>query len=126
MATKPPKVRLPDLSGVQQYMLELSHDVHTKVRPRNSHRQSLPAPKYGGRHSSQGHIQWFYFSVSNTTAKQEVIFYIRGFSKKESLFSVGMRPLMFSEMFAASEGKGGLCGPVTPASVPRGAAVTYT
>mmetsp|Transcript_35248 Transcript_35248/g.110961 ORF Transcript_35248/g.110961 Transcript_35248/m.110961 type:complete len:1129 (-) Transcript_35248:2965-6351(-) len=76
-------VRLPDYEGVQQYMLELSHDVHTK-----------------------GHIQWYYFSVGNTSANQEVCFYVRGFSKKDSLYNYGMRPLMFSEMNAASEGSG--------------------
>ena len=37
-----------------------------------------------------GHTQWFYFSVSNTKAGNEVTFQIRNFSKTDSLFNDGM------------------------------------
>ena len=43
-----------------------------------------------------GHTQWFYFSVSNMHAGLKVTFCIRNFSKSDSLFNDGMRPLMFS------------------------------
>ena len=43
-----------------------------------------------------GHTQWFYYSVSNMHAGQKVTFCLRNFSKSDSLFNDGMRPLMFS------------------------------
>jgi hypothetical protein len=46
--------------------------------------------------NSIGHTQWFYFSVSNVRQGQEVTFVIRNFSKPESLYNDGMRPLIYS------------------------------
>lgn len=43
-----------------------------------------------------GHNQWFYFSVSNVRKGQQVSFVIRNFSKAESLYNEGMRPLIYS------------------------------
>ena len=41
--------------------------------------------------NTQGHRQWFYFTVANTKALK-VRFFIHGFKKKLSLFQDGMRP----------------------------------
>ncbi len=62
------------LSNFAEYDLILNHDVH-----------------------SIGHTQWFYFSVSNVTAGMVVKFNVGTFSKRTSLFSKGMRPLLYSE-----------------------------
>ena len=43
-----------------------------------------------------GSSQWFYFSVSNVKAGQEVTFNIKNFGKTDSLYSDGMRPLLYS------------------------------
>jgi hypothetical protein len=43
-----------------------------------------------------GSSQWFYFSVSNVKAGQEVTFNIKNFGKTDSLYSEGMRPLLYS------------------------------
>ena len=45
---------------------------------------------------TNGHTQWFYFSVTNVRAGDEVTFYIKNFAKPDSLFNAGMRPLMYS------------------------------
>ena len=69
------RITPPDGSAnhVQMYDLYIHNDVHTT-----------------------GHTQWFYFSVSNTRMGQGVTFSLRNFSKSDSLFNDGMRPLMFS------------------------------
>ena len=41
--------------------------------------------------NSKGNTQWFYFSVTNTTAKLNVRFNILNFSKPDSLFNHGMK-----------------------------------
>jgi len=46
--------------------------------------------------NTTGHTQWFYFSVSNCKAGQDVTFVIRNFSKPDSLYGDGMRPLLYS------------------------------
>ena len=38
---------------------------------------------------TQGHTQWFYFSVKNVVVGQSVNFNIRNFSKPDSLFTEG-------------------------------------
>ena len=43
-----------------------------------------------------GNIQWYYFSVSNTKSFHEVTFVIRNFSKPDSMYNEGMRPLVYS------------------------------
>ena len=45
---------------------------------------------------THGHTQWFYFSVKNVVLGQAVIFNIKNFTKSESLFAEGMRPLLLS------------------------------
>ena len=62
----------PDKRKVQ-YDLYMHNDVHTK-----------------------GNTQWFYFSVGNVKAGQEVNFVIRNFGKSDSLYNQGLRPLMYS------------------------------
>ncbi|XP_063240662.1 cytosolic carboxypeptidase Nna1 [Bacillus rossius redtenbacheri] len=42
------------------------------------------------------HMQWFYFRVENTRANTAYRFSIVNLSKAESLYSVGMRPLLYS------------------------------
>lgn len=46
--------------------------------------------------NTKGHTQWFYFSVSNIKAGQEVTFTIRNFIKPDSLYNQGMQPLLYS------------------------------
>jgi hypothetical protein len=59
-------------------------------------------------HSAVGHMQWFYFSISNThnpansNAVQRVKFNIMNMQKNDSLFNQGMRPVMYSTMDAAN------------------------
>ena len=45
---------------------------------------------------TQGHTQWFYFSVKNVVVGQAINFNIKNFTKSESLFTDGMRPLLLS------------------------------
>ncbi|KAI5730858.1 hypothetical protein M8J77_000932 [Diaphorina citri] len=42
------------------------------------------------------HMQWFYFRINNTRANVYYRFSIVNLSKSESLYSVGMKPLMYS------------------------------
>ncbi len=48
------------------------------------------------------HTQWFYFGVSGATAGTTVTFFVRNYSKPDSMFNEGMRPLLYS----AKSGKG--------------------
>eukprot|EP00606_Chrysophyceae_sp_TOSAG23-5_P000729 GSChrysophyteH2.ASY1.ANO1.1184.1 assembled CDS len=45
-------------------------------------------------HTTQ-HTQWFYFSVSNTRAGNAATFFLRNYSKPDSMFNQGMRPLLY-------------------------------
>lgn len=45
----------------------------------------------------QQYSQWFYFKVSNTRRKTIYKFNIINLVKSESLYSSGMRPLMYSK-----------------------------
>jgi len=45
---------------------------------------------------TKGHVQWFYFSVTNYRERQPVTFKIVNFMKPESLYNYGMKPLVFS------------------------------
>ena len=47
--------------------------------------------------NTRGHNQWFYFRVSNSHKNQKVRFNIVNLTKKESLFSYGLKPLVYSE-----------------------------
>src|SRR5690606_23118861 len=55
-----------NFTNQQEYDLLLQHDVH-----------------------SYGHMQWFYFSVSNTIAGAEVQFNVTNFVKSDSMFNDG-------------------------------------
>jgi len=48
---------------------------------------------------TNGHTQWFYFSVTNMRAGDEVTFNIKNFAKSDALFNGGMRPLLYSKKF---------------------------
>lgn len=45
---------------------------------------------------TNGHTQWFYFSVTNVKVGHKVTFNIKNFSKPDSLFNEGMKPLLLS------------------------------
>jgi len=47
--------------------------------------------------NTQGHTQWFYFRVTNTTAGNTVKFTILNYSKPDSLFNYGMKVSIYSE-----------------------------
>lgn len=44
-----------------------------------------------------GHTQWFYFSVANVRRNVDYRFNIINMTKQDSLYNVGMRPLMYSD-----------------------------
>ena len=83
--------------GDQHYDLFLRSDLHTP-----------------------GHTQWFYFAVGNTHSEElvrlskegvsippvRVRFNIVNFTKPDSLFNLGMRPVLYSVMDADSKGAG--------------------
>ena len=47
--------------------------------------------------NTNGHTQWFYFSVGNTRKSNPVKFNLMNFIKPNSLFNEGMKILMYSE-----------------------------
>lgn len=47
--------------------------------------------------NTKGHTQWFYFKVHNSKSHNRVKFNIVNFNKAESMFSYGIKPLVFSE-----------------------------
>lgn len=47
--------------------------------------------------NTKGHNQWFYFKITNTKKNQKIKLNIINLVKKESLFSYGLKPLVFSE-----------------------------
>ena len=49
---------------------------------------------------TNGHTQWFYFSVSNTRKDVEYRFNIINMMKPDSLYNSGMKPLIYSEKIA--------------------------
>ncbi|XP_066543208.1 cytosolic carboxypeptidase 3 [Amia ocellicauda] len=55
---------------------------------------------------TEKHTQWFYFRVSNTRADVRYRFTITNLLKKTSLYKVGQRPLLYSEMKAQAAGVG--------------------
>ena len=60
--------------GIETYNLVLQNDVNTR-----------------------GHNQWFHFRINNTRKYQKVRINICNFVKDQSLFSYGLKPLVFSE-----------------------------
>ena len=67
------RIQLSNASNFAEYNLHLHCDVH-----------------------SVGHVQWFYFSVSNTNAKTRVKFNVGCFSKTKSLYNRGTKILCLS------------------------------
>lgn len=55
---------------------------------------------------TRGHTQWFYFSIRNVRKGIRYTLNITNFCKRDSLYTNGLRPLMFSERRAKQEGKG--------------------
>jgi hypothetical protein len=53
-----------------------------------------------------GHIQWYYFSVGQMKQGLVYTFNISNLCKRESLYSRGLRPLMFSNTLAKLQGTG--------------------
>jgi hypothetical protein len=47
--------------------------------------------------NTRGHTQWYYFSVRNIRAGQAYIFNIINLQKPDSLYNMGMLPLLHSE-----------------------------
>jgi len=47
--------------------------------------------------NSKGNTQWFYYQVKNTYSEVDIKFNIMNFTKKDSLFNIGMKVLIFSE-----------------------------
>ena len=47
--------------------------------------------------NTKGHNQWFYYQVQNTRKNHKVRFNIVNLLKKESLFSYGLKPLVYSD-----------------------------
>ena len=46
--------------------------------------------------NTTSHTQWFYFAVSNVKAGTKVTFNFKNYSKPDSMFNEGMRPLLYS------------------------------
>ncbi|XP_021270827.1 cytosolic carboxypeptidase 3 isoform X3 [Numida meleagris] len=66
-----------------------------KVRNEFEYQLTLRTDLYTSRH-----VQWFYFQVSNTQAGMPYRFTIVNFTKRSSLYSHGLRPLLYSEVDA--------------------------
>ena len=47
--------------------------------------------------NTKGHNQWFYFKIHNTKSHNKIRFNLINFTKDESMFSYGIKPLAFSE-----------------------------
>jgi len=47
--------------------------------------------------SLKGSTQWFFFSVQNTIKDREVTFNIVNHTKRNSLYTKGVQPIVFSE-----------------------------
>lgn len=57
-------------------------------------------------YNTRGFTQWYYFRLSNTCAGRTYRFNIINLLKPDSLYNHGMRPLMYSEIEAKTNGKG--------------------
>ncbi|CAF0708203.1 unnamed protein product [Brachionus calyciflorus] len=52
------------------------------------------------------HTQWFYFQIKNAKPNVEYRFTIANFMKSDSLYNMGMKPLMYSELDAKNKNIG--------------------
>ena len=57
-------------------------------------------------YNTNGHTQWYFFSVANTRKNVEYRFNIINLLKPDSLYNVGMKPLIYSEKNALHKGLG--------------------
>jgi hypothetical protein len=57
-------------------------------------------------YNTNGHTQWYFFSVANTRKNVEYRFNIINLLKPDSLYNVGMKPLIYSEKTALTKGVG--------------------
>ena len=55
--------------------------------------------------NTRGHTQWFFFSISNTRKNVHYKINIINMQKDESLYHIGMQPIIYSEKAAAAEGR---------------------
>ncbi|CAN0106218.1 unnamed protein product, partial [Hapterophycus canaliculatus] len=55
---------------------------------------------------THGHTQWFYFAVRGTVGDCVVKFNVVNLTKPDSLFAMGMRPVLYSHKDAAERGLG--------------------
>lgn len=46
--------------------------------------------------NTNGHTQWYFFRVGNTTAKTKIKFNLLNLAKPDSLYNYGMKVLAFS------------------------------
>ena len=56
--------------------------------------------------NTKGHTQWYYFSVTNMRKDIRYKFNFTNYMKPTSLYSAGMRPLMYSETMAKEKNIG--------------------
>ncbi len=56
--------------------------------------------------NTNGHIQWYFFSVANTRKDIEYTFKIINLLKPDSLYNLGMKPLFYSETHAKNNNVG--------------------
>lgn len=57
-------------------------------------------------YNTNAHTQWYFFSVANTRKNTEYRFNIINLLKPDSLYNVGMKPLVYSERKAAQKNIG--------------------
>lgn len=57
-------------------------------------------------YNTNGHTQWYFFSVANTRKNVEYRFNIINLLKPDSLYNVGMKPMIYSERNASTKGLG--------------------
>ncbi len=56
--------------------------------------------------NTNGHTQWYFFSIANTRKNVEYRFNIINLLKPDSLYNVGMKPLFYSEKNATTKNIG--------------------
>lgn len=60
--------------------------------------------------NTNGHTQWFFFQVKNTSKNMDVQFNIMNFTKPDSLFNFGMRVSVYSDKMAQGTDEDGANG----------------
>ena len=55
--------------------------------------------------NTRGHTQWYFFSISNTRKNVHYKINIINMQKDESLYHIGMQPIIYSEKAAAADGR---------------------